>query len=146
MPTFNTDTYAAQVGANPRNRIQSNVAEGELRVAEIEYVAKGTEVASDKINIVQLPYGAVILTEHCAVINEAAGTTTISKIGDAKVDNRYQAAAIDLATAALTAFTVIPANRVAPWSIDKDTNTIIATVTAALTAGKKVRFKLVYRV
>lgn len=149
MATINSATYDAQFGENPRYRLDNSVLTAEVRFAEIEYVVKGTEAANDVINLCDLPIGAMVYPEHCAVVSEGIGGTgvTFSKVGDAKVLDRYSAAALALTAAGWVPFVVVPANRIAPFVIDSETKTIKATLVGTLpaTAGKKVRVRIGYR-
>lgn len=150
MPTFNSATYDAQIGGNPRNRLSSAVTNSEIRIAEIEYKILGTEASGDILNLYQAQNGTVIYTEHSAVSSEGIGGTgvTLTTIGDAVVANRYSAAAVALTAAGFVPLTVIPANRAVPWVIDDATNVIKAVLGGTLpaTAGKRFWLKLAYRI
>src|SRR4029077_21291555 len=93
MPTFNSATYDAQIGGNPRNRIDSSVLSAEVRFAELEYAIKGTEASGDILKLGQIQNGVVVYPEQSAVISEGIGGTgvTLTAIGDAVGNNRYRA-------------------------------------------------------
>lgn len=150
MPTLNSATYAAQIDGNPRNRLSASVLNAEIRIAEVEYKFTGAEATGDILNLVQLPNGTIVYTEHSAVSSEGIGGTTVTftKIGDAVDDDRYSATAVALTAAGFVPLTVIAANRAVPWVIDKDTNLIKAVLGGTLpaTAGKRIWLKLAYRV
>jgi hypothetical protein len=150
MPTFNSETYDAQTGGNPRNRLSSAATNAEIRIAEIEYKVKGTEAAGDILKLYQIQNGVVVYTELSAVSSEGIGGTgvTLTKIGDAADDDRYSTAAVALTAAGFVPLTVIPANRAVPWVTDGTSNVIQATLGGTLpaTAGKRFWLKLAYRI
>jgi hypothetical protein len=150
MPTFNSATYAAQIDGNPRNRIDSAVACGELRFAEVEYKVVATEATGDILKLFQLPAGAVVMPEQMQVFSEGIGGTsvTLTKIGDQADDDRYTATAVALTAAGIVSITAavtgIPPNRVV---IDSTNNVVQATLGGTLPATVNKRFyvKIPYR-
>lgn len=150
MPTFNSATYDAQIGGNPRNRIDASVLSAEVRFAELEYAIKGTEASGDILKLGQIQNGVVVYPEQSAVISEGIGGTsvTLTAIGDAVVTNRYSATAVALTAAGFVPLTVIAANRAAMVKTDSTNNVIQATLGGTLpaTTGKKFWLKLAYRI
>jgi hypothetical protein len=150
MPTFNSATYDAQIGGNPRNRIDASVLSAEVRFAELEYAIKGTEAAGDILKLGQIQNGVVVYPEQSAVISEGIGGTavTLTAIGDQASANRYSSAAVALTAAGFVPLTVIAANRAAMAKIDSTNNVIQATLGGTLpaTTGKKFWLKLAYRI
>jgi hypothetical protein len=150
MPTFNSATYAAQIGGNPRNRVDASVLSAEVRFAELAYAFTGTEAVGDILLFGQLQNGCIIYTELCALISEGIGgtTVTLTKVGDALVDNRYSNAALAATAAGYVPFVVIPANRSVPYVLADGGNVIQATLGGTLpaTAGKRIWLKMAYRI
>src|SRR4029077_4495500 len=102
MAILNTQTYLDQTSGNPRKRLDSQVASGELRRIEVTYTTTAAEVAGDVLNVYQLNNGVVVLPEESWVASEGIGGTgiTISKLGEAVDDDRY-ATAIALTAAGI---------------------------------------------
>jgi hypothetical protein len=150
MPTFNSATYDAQIGGNPRNRLDASVMSAEVRFAEIEYKILGTEASGDILKLFQIQNGVIVYPEQSAVISEGIGGTgvTLTAIGDQAKANRYSASAVALTAAGVVALTVIPADRVAAVKTDSTNNVIQATLGGTLpaTVGKKFWLKLAYRI
>jgi hypothetical protein len=150
MPTFNSATYDAQIGGNPRNRIDASVLSAEVRFAELEYAIKGAEAAGDILKLGQIQNGVVVYPEQSAVISEGIGGTavTLTAIGDQASANRYSSAPVALTAAGFVPLTVIAANRAAMAKIDSTNNVIQATLGGTLpaTTGKKFWLKLAYRI
>lgn len=154
MATFKTDIATANDSGLVRNRLNATTASGDIRYLEATYTTTGTEAASgDTIEIGDIPVGAVVLPELSRVANEASiggSSVAIAKIGDAKDDDRYSAASlsVDSSNAASTAVTAAIASSVIPRHVVTDeTQRLIATFarTNAVTAGKKLKFLIAYR-
>jgi carbohydrate-binding DOMON domain-containing protein len=154
MATFNTAEATKQNDALLANRVQGNLATGELRFIEATYTATGTEAASgDTIDITDVPVGATVIPELCRVSNEASmggSVIAIPKIGDAVDDDRYSATSISInsSTAGSVAVTANVTAGVLPrFVVTAATQRIKAALTRtnAMTAGKKISFLIAYR-
>jgi hypothetical protein len=154
MATFNTAEATKQNDALLANRVQGNLATGELRFIEATYTATGTEAASgDTIDITDVPVGATVIPELCRVSNEASmggSVIAIPKIGDAVDDDRYSATSISInsSTAGSAAVTANVTAGVLPrFVVTAATQRIKAALTRtnAMTAGKKISFLIAYR-
>jgi len=135
-------------------RVAGNLSAGTLRYAEYTYTATGTEAASgDTITIGDVPVGCVVLPEKSSVASEASiggSVVAITKIGDASDDDRYSATSlsVDSTTAAFTAVTpAIATGVMTRTKVVAATKTLVAgfSRTNALTAGKKIKFIIAYR-
>lgn len=150
MPTFNSATYDAQIGGNPRNRLDASIMSAEVRFAEIEYKILGTEASGDILKLFQIQNGVVVYPEQSSVISEGIGGTgvTLTAIGDQAKANRYSAAAVALTAAGFVPLTVIAADRAAMVKTDDTNNVIQATLGGTLpaTVGKRFWLKLAYRI
>ena len=150
MPTLNGPLYDAQIGGNPRNRVDAAVMSAEVRYAELPWVIKGSEAAGDILLFGQLQNGVIIYPELCALISEGVGGTgvVLSKVGDALDDDRYSAANLAATAAGYVPFTVIAANRAAAYVLADGGNVIQATLGGTLpaTTGKKMWLKMAYRI
>lgn len=154
MVTFKTNEATAQDSGLVRNRVQSNVANGDIRYTEFTYVFTGTEAATgDTIAIGDLPVGATALPEKSLVAFEASmggSALALPKIGDASDDDRYSATSITVnsSTAGIVGVTANVAASVVPRHVVTEaTKRLIATFTRtnAATAGKKLIFSIAYR-
>lgn len=148
--------YAEPLSATEtvRNRMNASSTNGDVRYFESVLTATGTEAATgDSFVIAKIPVGAVVLPEETKIANEASmggSVLSIVKIGDAAVDDRYTATAttIHSSNAAVQSITPNIAASVIPrWKATKDTQEVIAafTRTNAMTAGKKILFRVAYK-
>ncbi|MBN8708981.1 MAG: hypothetical protein J0I10_06345 [Verrucomicrobia bacterium] len=150
MATVKTDVATAQSSSNPRDRGDGNKVTGDLRIAEAVYTTTTALAASDVIDVVTLPVGAIVLPERSWVASEGTGGTgtAIAKLGDALDDDRYSATSVAIASAASSAVTAAAATSVVVRTpVTKDTATVKATValsSGTVTAGKVVRFSIAY--
>jgi hypothetical protein len=154
MATFNTAEAAKQNDALLANRVQGNLASGDIRFIEATYTCTGTEAASgDIIDVTDVPVGANVIPELCRVSNEASlggSSVAIPTLGDAGDADRYSATSITLnsSTAGSQAFTAAVATSVLPrHTVTAATKRIQAALTRtnAMTAGKKISFLIAYR-
>jgi hypothetical protein len=152
MATFYADL--APLTETVRTRLDATLRNGDIRYAEATYVATGTEAASgDSINVVVLPVGAQVIPELSTVAQEASlggSVVAIPTIGDSTDVDRYSATSISLhsSNAGSTAVTPAIATSVIPrFTITTDTRTVVAAITRtnALTAGKKILFRIAYK-
>ncbi len=85
MATFKTSVATAQAAAllNVAAAASSNQTGRDLKVARVRYPLVGTETnaTSDIIHVLQLPAGAVVLPELCAVVCDDPGTTLTGTLG-----------------------------------------------------------------
>lgn len=151
-----TKFYANPIPETPtvRNLIPATAGSGDVRFFESVHTATGTEHATDdSIVIARLPVGAVVIPELSAVAQEASlggSAVAIPKIGDAGDDDRYSATSITLhsTNAAVTAVTPnVGASVIPRFTVTEETRDVIAAFarTNALTAGKKILFRIAYR-
>jgi hypothetical protein len=154
MDNFKTAEATLQDAALLASRVAGNVSSGDIRYAEYTYTATGTEAATgDTIQIGDVPVGCVVLPELCKVANDASmgGTDqVITKIGDASDDDRYTATSITVhaTNAGITAVTpAIATGVMTRTKVVAATKTLVAgfTRTNAMTAGKKIKFIIAYR-
>lgn len=154
MPNFNTAEAALQQNGLLAQRVDGNLATGDIRYIEATYTCNNTEATSgDNIVVTEVPVGAVVLPELCRVSNEASmggGTLAIPTLGDALDADRYSATSVSInsSTAGSQAFTPAVATSVLPRHVvTPATRTILAAFTrvAAPTAGKKISFLIAYR-
>jgi hypothetical protein len=154
MPIFNTAEAAKQNDALLANRVQGNLATGDIRFIEATYTTTGTEAATgDIIDVTDVPVGATVIPELCRVSNEASlggSAIAIPTLGDALDVDRYSATSITLnnSTAGSQAFTAAVATSVLPrHTVTAATKRIQAALTRtnAMTAGKKISFLIAYR-
>jgi len=152
MATF----YASPVAETPtvRNLAPATSASGDVRFYESVHTATGTEATSgDNIVAARLPVGAVPIPELSTVAQEASlggSSVAIAKIGDAVDDDRYSATSITLhsSNAGVTAVTPnVGASVIPRHTITEATQDVLAAITRtnALTAGKKIMFRIAYR-
>jgi len=152
MPTF----YAslAPETQTVRNLLPATDVRGDIRFAESVYTATGTEAASgDNINVCMLPVGAQVIPELSTVANEASmggSALAIPTLGDALDADRYSATSITVhsSNAAIVAVTPnIGASVIPRFTITEATRTVVAafTRTNAMTAGKKILFRIAYK-
>ncbi len=154
MATLKTAEVTAIDTGLVRQRLQENVASAQVLHFEAVYTTTGSEAASgDTIAICDLPIGAVVLPELCRVSNEASvggSVVAIPTIGDAVDADRYSATSISIHSSNAADQAVTP--NVADGVITRTpivaaTKRIVAAFsrTNALTAGKKIKFLIVYR-
>jgi hypothetical protein len=154
MPIFNTAEAAKQNDALLANRVQANLATGDIRFIEATYTTNGLEATSgDFIDITDVPVGATVIPELCRVSNEASlggSVVAIPTLGDALDVDRYSATSVSLnsTTAGSQAFTPAVATSVLPrFTVTAATKRIQAALTRtnAMTAGRRISFLIAYR-
>lgn len=154
MATFYTAEATKQNDALLANRVQGNLASGDIRYIEATYTATGTEAASgDVIDVTDVPVGATVIPELCRVSNEASmggSVIAIPTLGDAGDADRYSATSVSInsSTAGSAAFTPNVTASVLPrFTVTAATQRIKAALTRtnAMTAGKKISFLIAYR-
>jgi|GEM_PF-1683479 len=148
--TFKTALAEKQDSTAAKNRPNGFETGAALLCLTATYTATGTEVASDVIDIADLPIGAQLVPNLCTVVSEGLGGTTgtIAKLGDAEDDDRYSATAIALTAAGIVAVTPTNAAMLTPHTVTEATQRIkgvIGLASGSFTAGKKVRFQLVFK-
>jgi hypothetical protein len=148
--------YASPVAETPtvRNLADATLASGDVRFYESVHTATGTEAASgDNIVAARIPIGAVVIPELCTVAQEASlggSSVAIPTIGDALDADRYSATSITLhsSNAGVTAVTPnVGASVIPRFTVTEATQDVLAAITRtnALTAGKKILFRIAYR-
>jgi hypothetical protein len=150
MPTFNSDFYANQVNELVRNRNASNVANGEIRSATLEYKFLGTEASGDTLKLGRLDPGVTVIADEIKFLSEGIGGTTVTftKVGDQQTDNRYTTTAVALTAAGIVAITPVVATTIPEVVITKDVNDVIQGTlggTLPATAGKRIWVRVRYR-
>lgn len=152
MATFYSNLTSSAV-EEVHTRVSGLLAGGQLRMARATYVmTAGTdESASDFINLVSLPVGAVVLPHLSWVYHEDLGTALTFDVGDTADPNRY-ALSITCGTNAGTrpfiasGDATLPAACIAPYTIEEANRMIIADLTTvtAPTAGQSIVFCIAY--
>lgn len=154
MATFGAAEATKQNDALLANRVQGNLASGDIRFIEATYTTTGTEAASgDVIDVTDVPVGATVIPELCRVSNEASmggSSIAIPTLGDAVDADRYSATSVSInsSTAGSAAFTANVSASVLPrFTVTAATKRIKAALTRtnAMTAGKKLSFLIAYR-
>ncbi|HWL54281.1 MAG TPA: hypothetical protein VNQ90_17710 [Chthoniobacteraceae bacterium] len=149
MATIKTDLIGKLEATSPKARPLGYETGASLLRLTATYTATGDEAAGDVIEIGELPIGAELVPNLCTVISEGLGGTTgtITKLGDAEDDDRYSATAIALTAAGIVNVTATNAAALTPYRVTEETKRIAGTIglaSGSFTAGKKVRFQLVY--
>ena len=150
MPTHKTELAKKLDSISAKQRPSGFEVGVALLCLTATYITTGTEAATDVIDIGEIPAGAQLVPSLSRVISEGIGGTgaTIAKLGDATVDNRYSTTAIALTAAGVVAVTPTNAVALIPYTVTPETTRIKATLALAsgsITAGKRVRFELIYR-
>ena len=150
MPTFNSDFYANQANELVRNRNASNIANGEIRTATLEYKFLGTEASGDILKLGRLDPGVTVLADEMKILSEGIGGTTVTftALGDQQTANRYSTTAAALTAAGYVAVTPVPATTIPEVAITKDVNDVIQGTlggTLPATVGKKIWVRVRYR-
>lgn len=149
MAVFKTDLMEAQENGLLKDRMPASKGPGELRTIEATYTTTGTE-ANDDIEICKLPVGAVVLAEEIKVVNAPAlGGTTLQLQGIRTGDIIFSDTPFTLhsSNGAIQSPTPENANLLNREAISEGNDIVKVTTdfSAAPTAGKKVKFILVYR-
>ena len=131
-------------------QVDGDRTNGLLLLAVIEYVLKGTEAATDTIELFDLPSGATIIPEMSQMVCANPGSALVLKVGDAADDDRYAHTMTASAGGVIpfhTGAANIPVGITAPVRTTERTR-IKATVTTAtsLNAEVKLRFTIAYRI
>jgi hypothetical protein len=121
---------------------------GILLLATTHYTLLGTEVATDTIELLDLPPGGVLVPQLSDVTSPDPGTTLTFHVGDAGDVDRY-ANGIVQSAGGKVGFTsgTLPAAVGAPYRDNTKGTRIFATIASAntLTAGAKLTFTIAYR-
>lgn len=123
-------------------------AGGLLLLASVEYALKGTEVATDIIELFDLPAGATLIPQMSEVRLPNPGTTLVMSVGDSESVNKY-AVTMTASAGGVIAFhtgaTNIPAGITAPKPVEKRERVFARlTTVSTLNAGVKLRFTIAY--
>ena len=128
---------------------------GSPNVAILTYTFDGTEAASDKVRLLKLPAGSIILPHMSLVTGDGIATTATVDIGDddvagvgAAVDADRYADGLDVAAAGIDLFSALATTtgaRLTPYALGAD-SWIEATFATLVTpvAGKKLKFIITY--
>lgn len=81
MPTFDSNVYTTQSATTGDNRADGRLISGKQRVANVTYTLDATEVATDIINLVQLPQGCLIDPSRSFVQCDDPGTALVVDVG-----------------------------------------------------------------
>lgn len=150
MATLKTDIRAGQSG-NVRERVEGQKVTGDVKTFFATYTTTGAEAASDELEIVGLPVGAILLVDTLRVSTDGVGgtTATLATLGDKADPDRYSATAVGITNAAsFSTVTGVNANAVAPYAVTASTNVVTATLglaSGSFTAGKKVAIRGSFR-
>ncbi len=151
MPTFKTQLATKQSSTTtPKTRPTGFETGAGLLCLTATYTTTGAEAAGDVLEIGDLPVGAQLLPSLSRVVSEGVGgtTATIAKLGDAKDDDRYSTTAIGLTATGIVAVTPTNAAALEPFTITHETRRVagvLGLASGSFSAGKKVRFELVYK-
>jgi len=150
MPTFNSEYYANQIGGQVRYRAASNVANGDLREATLEYKFIGTEASGDILKFGRLDPGVTVQSDNMKLLSEGIGgtTVTLTAIGDQQTANRYTTTAVAATAAGFVAITPAVATTIPEVTITQGTNDVIQGTlggTLPATAGKRIWLRVRYR-
>ena len=150
MPTFNSEYYANQIGGQVRYRAASNVANGDLREATLEYKFIGTEASGDILKFGRLDPGVTVQSDSMKLLSEGIGgtTVTLTAIGDQQTANRYTTTAVAATAAGFVAITPAVATTIPEVTITQGTNDVIQGTlggTLPATANKRIWLRVRYR-
>lgn len=154
MPTLNSEYYDAQANELVRYRASSSVANGEVRVATLEYKfgwkTGVTEATGDILRLGRLDGGVMIYSNEIVVYSEGIGGTTITftALGDQQTANRYTTTAVALTAAGYVNVTPVVATTIPDVVITSGVNDIIQGTlggTLPATAGKRIWVRIKYR-
>jgi hypothetical protein len=151
MPTIHkSDIVTAIDGAAPAsNPIQGDKTGGVILYAEAQYTLKTTEIATDVIDLIDLPAGATVIPQLSQLVCPDPGTALVLKVGDAGDDDRYAHTMTASAGGVIpfhTGATNIPVGITAPERVNERTR-VKATITTATTLNAvKLNFTIAYRI
>ena len=150
MPTFNSEYYANQIGGQARYRAASNVANGDLREATLEYKFGGTEASGDILKFGRLDPGVTVQSDSMKLLSEGIGgtTVTLTAIGDQQTANRYTTTAVAATAAGFVAITPAVATTIPEVTITQGVNDVIQGTlggTLPATVGKRIWLRVRYR-
>lgn len=85
MASYDTAVYATQklARANPSRLADPNIASGTVEFAVVPYTLTGSEIATDIINLMLIPSGAIPVPQLSRVTCEDPGTALTFDIGTA---------------------------------------------------------------
>lgn len=81
MATFKSDIYTTQSAVTGDNRADGRLLSGKVRQAVATVTLAGTEAATDTINLVELPQGALVDPSQSFVQAENPGTALVVDAG-----------------------------------------------------------------
>lgn len=148
MSDFDTDIAALQADPRMGNRVDPIKHFAGLFVGEYVYTVDASEVEDDRIRIAKMPVRSKLVTALCSVVNDAVGgTSAIISVGTSGNADKY-ASALDITAAGKDDFGVSGDVDVDPEPITSEDDqwiyATLTTLTAAMTAGKKIKFTLVF--
>jgi len=155
MASFKTDLATAQDNASPRyNMPDGRKITGETNWLEAVYTATGTEATSgDTIEVGDIPPGTQVIAEDIKIANEASmggSVIALTTIGDAGDADRYSGTSISIHSSNAAVQGVTPnvgASVIPRYTVTEANKRILVPITRtnALTAGKKITFRIPFR-
>jgi len=154
MADFNSTiinkALAVDSGRQGAGIVDGDDVTGVVLLATIRYTLTGSEAASDTIQLVDLPLGAVVVPQNSYCTCADPGTTLTLNVGDASSATRY-ASGIVMSAGGQVGFAsgTLPAAVATPYRIATTANQrLVCTVASAatLTAAVVVVFTIAYRV
>lgn len=153
-----SDVAVNQTTPSLRNR-NDPAGEGSLLLeAEVIYTMLGTEAATDIINLVKLPVGAIIVPHLCRLSGNGIAATATVSVGDSDTTVtsavRYTAAIAATSASLDVGFTAGAAAALTPYTLAGDSTlgggeswvqATFATLSSPV-AGKTLMFRLVYKI
>lgn len=144
MATFKSAEYTTQSAATGDNRADARLTSGKVRQASLTYDLVGTEAATDVINLVELPTGAIVDPSQSFVQLENPGTALVVDVGVPSNADLLTPTALTLSSGGKVFFdTADDAARHEIASGDELVSITVNTATS-LTAAQKIRVVITY--
>lgn len=148
MATFNSDLAALEADPRMGNRIDPIKHKAGMLISTPIVTVDATEVEDDLLSLVKQPERTRLVPELSYVVTDGVGgTSAIISVGTASNPDKY-ASALDVTAAGLDNFGVSGDDDVVSDPITTEGGeqlyAKLTTLTAAMTAGKKLKFVLVF--
>lgn len=136
MKVTQSNVAAAVANMDINRLLEQKVLGGSAQTAMAKITFLGGEAAGDVIEVMDLPFGAVLQTDRCALIAGTAGLdlSITADLGDGTNVDRYaDGVELDYAAAKSASFLDggLPAELVTPTPVGDDTLKVYLTLTAA---------------
>jgi hypothetical protein len=146
-----SDVIASLTSANPASTpVDGDKSGGVVLFAEVQYTLKGTEAATNIIELFDLPAGATVIPQLSNLVCPNPGTALVLSVGGGATNNKY-AHTITASAGGVFPFhtgaTNIPTGITAPARVSARER-VYARITTATTlnAGVKLNFTIAYRI